>query len=147
MKKSWIDHILRGENLLREVIQGRTIEKDQGEENDWVYELASYAELKRKALNRKECIRWKKRTCLLNGRTLSTKVRIHASKLQLRPLGQHCTTVRGHPFMTSTKKSGFSFDPLCPHASICARPPPPCGRPHAVDRKSLEMASTMTVWT
>src|SRR6218665_824885 len=112
MKKSWIDHILRGENLLREVIQGRTIEKDQGEENDWVYELASYAELKRKALNRKECIRWKKRTCLLNGRTLSTKVRIHASKLQLRPLGQHCTTVRGHPFMTSTKKSGFeSFDP------------------------------------
>jgi len=47
-------------------------------------------------------------------------------------LGQE--TVRGHPFMTSTKN--HVFDPLpCPHASTWAGPPPPCGRPHTVDMK------------
>ena len=35
-KKNWIGHILRGDVLLREVIEGRMIGKDQGEENDWV---------------------------------------------------------------------------------------------------------------
>ena len=42
--------------------------------------------------------------------------------------------IRGHPFMTSTKKSGFW--PPCPHASTWAGPPlPPCGRPHTVEMK------------
>ena len=42
---------------------------------------------------------------------------------------------RGHPFMTSTKKSGFwPPRPLCPHAFTWAGSPP-CGRPHAVDMK------------
>jgi len=35
-KKNWIGHMLRGESLLREVIEGRMIGKDQGEENEWV---------------------------------------------------------------------------------------------------------------
>ena len=37
---------------------------------------------------------------------------------------------RGHPFMTSTKKSGFW--PLSPRPH---GPDPPCGRPHSVDMK------------
>ena len=35
-KKNCIGHILRGESLLKEVIEGRMIGKDLGEENDWV---------------------------------------------------------------------------------------------------------------
>jgi len=33
-KNTWIGHILRGESLLKEVIEGRMMEKDQGEENN-----------------------------------------------------------------------------------------------------------------
>src|SRR6218665_2342472 len=52
-KKNWISHILRGESLLREVIEGRMIgkrprgRKRLGMLNEFLKEL-SYAELKRK---------------------------------------------------------------------------------------------------
>ena len=58
-KKNWIGHILRDENLLREVIEGRMIGKRLrggkrlGMLNEFLKEL-SYAELKRMAENRKE---------------------------------------------------------------------------------------------
>src|SRR6218665_2198444 len=58
-KKNWIGHILRGESLLREVIEGRMIgkitrgRKRLGMLNEFLKE-SSYAELKRKAENRKE---------------------------------------------------------------------------------------------
>ena len=57
----------------------------------------------------------------------------------------HEMVVRGHPFMTSTKKSGFWLPPV--HMGRT----PPCGRPHADNMKytprSLEMVSTMTYRT
>src|SRR6218665_2318214 len=68
-KKNWIDYILRGESLLREMIEGRMIgkrprgRKRLGMLNEFLKEL-SYAELKRKAENRKEWRIWKPRTCL-----------------------------------------------------------------------------------
>jgi len=68
-KKIWIGHIPRGESLLKEVIEGRMIGKRHrgrkrlGMLNDFLKE-ASYAELKRKAENRKEWKTWKSRTCL-----------------------------------------------------------------------------------
>ena len=68
-KKSWIGHILRDESLLGEVIEGRMIRrKPMGRKrlvmlNEFLKE-ASYAELKRKAENRKEWRIWKPRTCL-----------------------------------------------------------------------------------
>src|SRR6218665_925931 len=43
--------------------------------------------------------------------------------------------IRGHPFMTSTKKSRFLPPPpvhMRPHGPD---PLPPCGRPHTVDMK------------
>ena len=58
-KKNWTGHILRGELLLREVIEGLMVGKrPRGRErlgmlNEFLKEL-SYAELKRKADNRKE---------------------------------------------------------------------------------------------
>ena len=67
-KKNWIGHI-RGESLLKEVIEGRMIgkrprgRKRLGMLNEFRKE-ASYAELKRKAENRKEWKPWKPRTCL-----------------------------------------------------------------------------------
>src|SRR6218665_113598 len=67
-KKNWIGHILRGESLLEEVIEGRMIgkrpmgRKRLGMLNEFRKE-ASYAELKRKAGNRKEWKTWKPRTC------------------------------------------------------------------------------------
>src|SRR6218665_1247301 len=57
-KEHWIGHILRGESLLKEVIEGRMIGKRPmgrnrlGMLNEFLKE-ASYAELKRKAENRK----------------------------------------------------------------------------------------------
>ena len=39
-------------------------------------------------------------------------------------------SLRGHPFMTSTKKSGF-----WPPPPVHMGRTPPCGRPHAVDMK------------
>src|SRR6218665_935966 len=66
-KKNWIGHILRGESLLREVIEGRMIgkrgRKQLGMLNEFLKE-SSCAELKRKAENRKEWRIWKPRTCL-----------------------------------------------------------------------------------
>ena len=68
-KKNWIGHILRGESLLKEVIDGLMIgkrprgRKRLGMLNEFLKE-ASYAELKRKAENRKEWKTWKPRTCL-----------------------------------------------------------------------------------
>ena len=68
-KKNWIGRILRGESLLREVIEGRMIgkrprgRKRLGMLNKFLKE-SSYAELKRKAENRKEWRIWKPRTCL-----------------------------------------------------------------------------------
>src|SRR6218665_2003074 len=62
-------NILRGESLLREVIEGRMIgkrprgRKRLGMLNE-VLKKSSYAELKRKAENRKEWRIWKPRTCL-----------------------------------------------------------------------------------
>jgi len=68
-KKNWIGHILRGENLLREVIEGRMIGKRP---SGWkrlgilhkFLKEASYVELKRKRENRKEWRTWMPRTCL-----------------------------------------------------------------------------------
>src|SRR6218665_759978 len=57
-KKNWVGHILRGESLLREVIEGQMIgkrprgRKRLGMLNEFLKE-SSYAELKRKAENRK----------------------------------------------------------------------------------------------
>jgi len=61
-------HILRGDSLLREVIEGLMIGNDRGKQrsgmlNEFLKE-ASYAELKRKAGNRKDSRTWKPRTCL-----------------------------------------------------------------------------------
>src|SRR6218665_1383148 len=67
--KNWTGHILRGESLLREAIEGRMIgkrprgRKRLGMLNEFLKE-SSYAELKRKAENRKEWRIWKPRTCL-----------------------------------------------------------------------------------
>ena len=56
-------------------------------------------------------------------------------------------TIRGHPFITSTKKSGFWHPLPCPHASTWAGPPPPLVDVHTRStwntHRSLEMASTM----
>ena len=46
------------------------------------------------------------------------------------------TEVRGHPFMTSTKKSGFRPPSPCPHGPD--PPPPPCGRPHEIHTALLK---------
>src|SRR6218665_1918297 len=68
-KKNWIGHILRGESLLREVIEGRMIGKRPrvwkrlGMLNEFLKE-PSYEELKRKAEHRKEWRTWNPRTCL-----------------------------------------------------------------------------------
>src|SRR6218665_1039931 len=68
-RKNWIGHIPRGESLLREAIEGRMIgkrprgRKQLGMLNEFLKE-SSYAELKRKAENRKEWRIWKPRTCL-----------------------------------------------------------------------------------
>src|SRR6218665_4227217 len=68
-KKNLIGRILRGESLLREVIEGRMIikrprgRKRLGMLNEFLKE-SSYAELKRKPENRKEWKTWKPRTCL-----------------------------------------------------------------------------------
>src|SRR6218665_2689577 len=67
--KNWIGHILRGESLLREVIESRMIgkrprgSKRLGMLNEFLKE-SSYAELKGKEENRKEWRIWKPRTCL-----------------------------------------------------------------------------------
>ena len=63
-KKIWIGHILRGESMLKEVIDGWMIEKRPrgrkrlGMLNEFLKE-ASCAELKRKAENSKEWKTWK----------------------------------------------------------------------------------------
>src|SRR6218665_2042279 len=68
-KKNWIGHIVRGESLLKEMIEGRMIgkrpwgRKRLGMLNEFLKE-ATYAELKRKAEHRKEWKTWKPRTCL-----------------------------------------------------------------------------------
>src|SRR6218665_1160436 len=67
-KKNWIGHILRGDSLLKEVIEGRMIgkrprRKRLGMLNEFLKE-ASYAELKRKTENKREWKTWKPRTCL-----------------------------------------------------------------------------------
>src|SRR6218665_3352164 len=68
-KQNLIGHILRGESLLKEVIEGRVIRKRPrgrkrlGMLNEFLKE-SSYAELKRKAENRKEWRIWKPRTSL-----------------------------------------------------------------------------------
>src|SRR6218665_3796969 len=69
-KKNWIGHMLRGESLLKEVIEGRISigkrpreRKQLGMLNEFLKE-ASYAELKRKVENRKEWKTWKPRTFL-----------------------------------------------------------------------------------
>jgi len=74
-KKNWFGHILRGESLLRKVIEGRMIgkgprgRKRMGMLNESMKE-SSYAELKRKAENRRvENVEAKN---LPNGRTLTT---------------------------------------------------------------------------
>src|SRR6218665_594501 len=44
--------------------------------------------------------------------------------------------VWGHPFMTSTKNPVFDPPPLSTGVHMGRTPrPPPCGRPHAVDKK------------
>src|SRR6218665_1689536 len=48
-------------------------------------------------------------------------------------LGQE--TVRGHPFMTSTKNHVFDPLPLSTCVHMGRTHPPPCGRPHTVDMK------------
>src|SRR6218665_2595052 len=53
-------------------------------------------------------------------------VKVHKSTLNI--------SVRGHPFMTSTKKLRFS-PPLSTIVHMGRIPPPPCGRPHTVDVK------------
>src|SRR6218665_2426689 len=68
-KENRIGHMLRGESLLREVIEGRMIGKRPrggkrlGMLNEFLKEL-SYAGLKRKADDRKEWRIWKPTTCL-----------------------------------------------------------------------------------
>ena len=64
MKKNWISHILRGESLLREVEVISRGRKRLGMLNECRKE-ALYAELKRKAENRKEWRTRKSRTCLM----------------------------------------------------------------------------------
>jgi len=58
------------------------------------------------------------------------------NNMTLCSLGQYSkqSHITGHPFMTSTRKSGFDSFP-CPHVSTWAEPPPPCGRPHVVNLK------------
>jgi len=69
MKKNWIGDILRGESLLKEVIEGRMVwkgprgRKRLGMLNEFLKE-ESCAELKRKTENRKEWRTWKPRICL-----------------------------------------------------------------------------------
>jgi len=71
-EENWISHILKGGSLVREVIEGRMIGKRPRERkrlgigptlNEFSKE-SSYAELNRKAENRKEWRIWKPRTCL-----------------------------------------------------------------------------------
>src|SRR6218665_2553172 len=78
-KKNWIGHILRGESLLREVMEGRMIGKRlRGRKYlDMLKEFmkeSSYAELKRKAENRKEWRIWKPRTCLTAEHYIATRI-------------------------------------------------------------------------
>ena len=69
-EKNWIGYTLRGESLLREVIEGRMIgkrprrKKRLGMLNEFLKE-SSYAELKSKTENRKDWETWKPRTCLM----------------------------------------------------------------------------------
>ena len=67
-KKSWIGYILRGESLLREVIDRLIGKRPRGRKrlgmlNEFLKE-SSYAELKRKARSKKEWRIWKPRACL-----------------------------------------------------------------------------------
>jgi len=68
--ENWISHILRGESLLREVIEGQMIGKRPRERkrfgmlNEFLKE-SLYAELKRKTEKRKEWRTWKPRICLM----------------------------------------------------------------------------------
>src|SRR6218665_3519803 len=68
-EKNWMGYLLRGESLLKEVIEGWIIGKrPRGRKrlvmlHEFLKE-ASYAELKRKAENRKEWKTWKPSTCL-----------------------------------------------------------------------------------
>src|SRR6218665_452352 len=68
-KKNWIHHILIDESLLNEVIRGRMIGKRLRERRrlgmlNEILKEAEYAELKKKAENRKEWKIWKPKTCL-----------------------------------------------------------------------------------
>ena len=77
-KKNWIGHILRGESLLKEVMEGRMLGKDQGEETtgyakSWVSERSLVCGIKEKGgkQERKENIlNADGRKKLPNGRTL-----------------------------------------------------------------------------
>ena len=66
--KNWIGHILRGDGLLRDVMEGRMMEKSpRGRPRagmmDELMEV-SYVNMKRRAEEREEWRRWVHRTCL-----------------------------------------------------------------------------------
>ena len=78
-KKNWIGHILRGDSLLKEVIEGRMIgkrprRKRLGMLNEFLKE-APYVELKRKVENRKEWRIWKPGTCITERQNTNDNLR------------------------------------------------------------------------
>src|SRR6218665_3323424 len=84
--------------------------------------------------------RGRKYNMLVGGRKFSVRMQEHLrnkgnlkNKREIEQERGTSESIRGHPFMTSTKKSGFPS--LCLHASTWAGPPPPCGGPHAADMK------------
>ena len=68
-KKNWIGHVLRGNGLLKEVIEGKMEgRKPRGRRRiGMLDELkgGGYYEMKRRTENRDEWRRWKPRTCLM----------------------------------------------------------------------------------
>ena len=79
-KKNWVGHILRGESLLREMIEGRR-KKDQGEGNDWVCWMSYWKNRRIRRIKEKGGKTGNSgehgsqlRTCLYNGRPLTTTI-------------------------------------------------------------------------
>jgi hypothetical protein len=69
-KKNWIGHVLRGDGLLRNVLEGRMLgKKPQGKpRTKMVDDLmeGSFVEMKRRAEGRENWRKWVPKTCLLS---------------------------------------------------------------------------------
>ena len=67
-QKNWIGHVLRGDGLLKEVIEGRMLGKrPRGRPRAGMVDVimeGSYEKMKRRAEGREEWRRWVPKTCL-----------------------------------------------------------------------------------